>query len=238
MSLTYATYTAELASLCQFQQTDPFFQQQLSSCIDYATDRINREVNLLNTVTQNSTLQTVPGTRVLNFSAINFNVLMNVNIVTPAGQTNPDISSAVRSPCTICDQSWLNLVYNSAAIQGTPNYFAMLDNQTVLFGPCPDAVYNVEFAGTQYPTPLSLANPTNFVSTYLPDLFLAASMVFMAGAMKNFGAQSDNPAQGATWETQYEKLMTSAQIEDARRKFMSQGWISTNNPMPQNPPRT
>jgi hypothetical protein len=227
-----------MASLCQFQQTDPFFVQQLPSAIQEATNRIDRELNLLNTVVSNSSLQTTVGTQALGFGSLNINVLVNVNIITPAGQTNPNATTATRSPCVICNQSWLNMVYGSAAVQATPAYFSMFDNQTILLGPAPDQVYNVELIGTQYPIPISVTVATNFVSLHLWDLFIAASMVFMAGAMKNFGAIADNPAQGTTWETHYETLKSSALIEDARRKFMSQGWISSQLPMQQNPPRT
>ena len=40
MSLTYTTFTTELALLAEFQQTDPSFVSNLPSCIDYATDHV------------------------------------------------------------------------------------------------------------------------------------------------------------------------------------------------------
>lgn len=235
MSLNYAQYVAEMASLCQFNPSDPFFVQQLPSAIDYATDRINRELNLLTTVAANSSLALTAGTRTLNFSAANINVLTDVNIITPAGQTNPELGA--RNPVTICDKSYLNAVYNSTAIEGVPINFALLDQQTLLFGPFPDANYTVELYGTVWSTPLSASNTTTWISTYIPDVFIAASMVFMSGAQKNFAAISDDPQSAMTWEQQYGKLRDSASVEDARRKFMSSGWTSAL-PSPINPPRT
>jgi hypothetical protein len=34
---------------------------------------------------------------------------------------------------------------------------------------------------------------TTILSLYVPDLFVAAAMIFMAGYQKDFGSQSDDP---------------------------------------------
>src|ERR1700738_4686411 len=98
MSLTYASYVTELALLAQFPQADPNFVSNLPSCIDYATDRITRELNLINTMTSNSTLALETGTRILSLASLNpiFNVLMDVNVLVPFGQTNPDLCQRVQ----------------------------------------------------------------------------------------------------------------------------------------------
>jgi hypothetical protein len=80
--------------------------------------------------------------------------------------------------------------------------------------------------GTTRPTPLSAANPVTFLSANLPDLLLAASMVFMAGYEKSFGAQSDDPQLAQSWETQYGKLFASANTEEARKRFAGSAWSS------------
>lgn len=235
MSLSYSSYFYTMSQLTQFNVGDPFFIKELPNAIDYATYRINRELNLLTTVVSNSTLALTASTRSLGFTTANINVLSEVNIITPAGQTNPELGT--RNPCTVCDKSYLNMVYNSTANAARPLNFALQDNVTLLFGPFPDQNYTVELLGTVWPQVLSSAQTTTWISTYLPDLFIAASMVFFAGAQKNFSAISDDPQAGTTWESQYAKLRDSASVEDARRRFMSTGWTSAL-PSPTNPPRT
>jgi hypothetical protein len=235
MSLTYSTYVAELALLTQFNATDPNFTANLQPALDYAQGRIDRELNLLNTVASNSSLVLTAGSRQLNFSTANINVLETVNLIMPAGTTNPELGA--RSPLTIASLDYLNAIYGSAGVLAPPQNFAMFTDSLLLLGPWPDAAYTVELVGSMRPLTLSAGNPTTWVSTNLPDLLLAASMVWMAGFMKNFGAQADDPKIAMSWETQFTSLRDSAMVEDARRKFKSSGWTSELS-TPLNPPRT
>lgn len=228
MSLTYATNLTQLALLGQFPANDPNFLSNLPSCIDYATDRITRELNLLNTVTANSTLQLSTGTRVLNIGTLNpvFNVVTDINVLTPAGASSPD--TAARVPLTIQSRAFMNQVYGTsptqAGVRGVPEYFTMVTDQIIQVGPYPDAAYFIEIIGTARPVPISDSNETSWMTTYLPDLFLAAEMVQLSGYMRNFGAMSDNPQQAVAWEQQYTALRDSAAVEDAMRKYAATGY--------------
>jgi hypothetical protein len=102
----------------------------------------------------------------------------------------------------------------------------MVTDQTIMVGPYPDKAYNLELIGTVRPTPISATNPTNWISLYLPDLLLAASMIQMSGMKMNFGAQADDPKLAMSWEQQYTTLRDSAGVEDAMRKYASTGWNS------------
>lgn len=229
-ALTYSTFVAELANLTEFQPTDPDFLANLPSAINYAEDRINRELNLLSTMTSNNSLVLTPNDRTLDISSLNINVLSQVNIVSAPGDV-------IFSTCTPVTKSFLDAVYDSAASAGLPSNFAMLTDKVILFGPFPDGDYRVEVTGTIWVPPLSQSNNTTWISTYLPDLMLAASMIWMAGFMRNFGSQADDPQMAMSWETQYGKLRDSASVEDARRRFASAGWTS-QMPTPVTPPRT
>lgn len=233
--LTYSTYLSEMLVLCQFNADDPNFTTNLPNAITYAEDRINRELNLLSTVVSNSSLALTPGSRRLDFTTAAINVLQDVNVITPAGTTNPDLGT--RNPATVVDKAYLNTVYSGPTNLGLPVNFALQDDHTLLFGPFPDAAYTVELIGTMRPVSLSADNPTTWIATNLPDLFIAASMIWMSGFMRNFGSQSDNPQQAVSWETQYVTLRDSAAVEDARRKFQATGWNS-ELPNAYNPPRT
>ena len=102
----------------------------------------------------------------------------------------------------------------------------MITDQTIIVGPWPDQAYTLEVIGTIRPTPLSVTNTSTYLTTYLPDLWVAATMIFMMGYERDFGAQSDNPASAVSWEGQYEKLFASANVEEFRKKYQSGAWSS------------
>lgn len=241
MALDYDQFVVELALLSQFDPADPNFLSNLPSCIDYATDRITRELNLLSTITSNSTLSCAPGTRIVNLTSLNppVNTIQDINIITPAGVADADLGTRVQ--LTIQSRAFMNAVYGTSptagGVIGVPQYFAMVTDQIIQVAPYPDAAYNLEIVATVRPTPLSPTNETNWISTYLPDLFLAAAMIQIAGFQKNFGAQADDPKDAISWESQYGLLRDSASVEDAMRKFYSTGWTS-QLPSQLTPPRT
>ena len=231
MSYTYTTFAAELALLSQFNASDPNFLANLPTAIEYATNRITRELNLLNTITSNSTLQCATGTRIVSLASLSpvFNVLMDINLLTPSTATTPD--TAARIPLTIQSRAFLNAVYGTSptvtgGVTGPPQYFAMVTDQSIQVAPYPDADYFLEIIGTVRPSPLSPSVATNWIGTYLGDLYMAAAMIQVSGFVKNFGAQADDPKMAQSWETQFVTLRDSAATEDAMRKYQSTGWSS------------
>lgn len=119
-----------------------------------------------------------------------------------------------------------------------PALWAQVDQKTILLGPAPDQGYVVTCFGTQRPTPLSSTNPVTILTQFLPDLFLAATMIFFTGYQRDFGAQSDDPKMAQSWESQYQALMKSAAVEEARKKWQGPGW-SSRLPSPiASPPQT
>ena len=102
----------------------------------------------------------------------------------------------------------------------------MIDPTTIVFGPSPNASYYVEVIGTIRPEALSVTNTTTAITTYIPDVFMAASMVFASGYMRNFGSQADDPKMAQSWEAQYQTLKASTSAEQARQRFESWGWSS------------
>jgi hypothetical protein len=121
-----------------------------------------------------------------------------------------------------------------------PTYFAMTTQTSLIVGPWPDALYQAEVVGTIHPASLSPTNTTTILTQYLPDLFLAASMVFGAAYLQNYGAAQavDNPGMGITWESHYQALKQSAAVEEARKKFNAEGWSSKQPSQIATPPRT
>jgi len=241
MPLTYSTYVQQMANLMAVSSTeyptDYSFQTFLPGCIDYAEDRIYRETDLLSTRVSDLTATFTANTRSFTLPVPTqgaFLVIEEMNAITPVGAT----SSGTRVPLQISSRPFIDMAYPSDYTgTGVPQYFAPLSNTVVNIAPVPDQAYAVEVIGTIQPTPLSSTNTTTFLTNYLPDLFIAASMVFASGYMRNFGAQADNPQMAASWEGQYKTLVASAGMQELRKKYSSQGW---QNQMPNpiaTPPR-
>jgi hypothetical protein len=225
MSLTYATWVTTIANLAVMDPTDTDFVQILPSVIDYAEGRLYRELDLLNTVTRDTGLLSTT-TRTFNLPSNigRFVVPNGINVITPSSTAVPD--NGTRNPLVPVSRDYLDLVWPSSTGTGLPTCFAMITDQMVIVGPMSDATYTAEVIGTIRPTPLSASNTTTYLTLYLPDLFVAASMIFVSGWQKNFGQQADNPQMAMSWEGQYDKLIGSANVEEQRKRFASGGWAS------------
>jgi len=220
MSYTYDSFRAALVVEMVTDAGDVNFVAILPTIIDYAEQRIYRELDLLSTVHRDGTGSLTPSDRNFTFPQ-HFVTSQQINVITPAA-TAPE--SGTRNPLTPVTKEFLDNVWPSASGAGIPTYFAMDTDQTIIVGPWPAAAYRVEVIGTVRPVPLSEANPTTFLSLYLPDLFLAAAMVAASGYMRNFGSQADDPKMAVSWESQYQALKASADVENMRAKYAGPSW--------------
>lgn len=239
MSLTYAQYKTSIANLMVVPETNTEFLAMFPNMIDYAEQREYRELDLLNTMTTDTSGFLTANTRnfALPTSFGRFVVVNNINVITPTGAV---AANGTRSPLTPTSRDYLDFTWPSntaSSSSAVPTYFAMQDDQNVIVGEAPGMNYNVEVKGTIRPTPLSSSNTTTYLSLYLPDLFIASSMIFGSGYMRNFGSQSDDSAMATSWEAQRTKLFASANVEELRKKFQSGGWTSQQPSQIATPPR-
>ena len=202
--------------------SDPNFNIYVPRAIDYAEQRIYRELDLLNTrVTDNSASLTPNYRRFsLPVSQGTIVVLEELNVFYPPGN---------RVQLTPVAREFLDISWPSDTPPSTPSvpaYFCMVDQGTVLVGPPPSSNFQMETVGTVRPLPLSATNTTTLLTQYLPDVFLAASMIAWTGYQRDYGAQSDDPQQAQSWENQYEMLIKSAGVEELRKKWQGPGWSS------------
>ena len=229
--MTYSTYQTALSTLTAIPTTNADFIAILPNVIDYSEQRIYRELDLLTEDVRDSSAATLTNNRnfTLPTSIGTFQVISGINIITPASTT---AEQGTRNPCTPVSRDVLDLIYPSSTGATLPTMFSYLSQSLVagqtniLLGPWPDASYTVEVIGKIIPAPLSATNTTTFLSLYLPDLLLAASMVFMSGYLKNFGAQADDARQAQSWEGQYQLLKASADVWESRKKFAGASWTS------------
>lgn len=230
MTLDYTTYVSQLANLMAQTSTDANFQTFLPGCIDYAEQRIYRELDMLNSVVvDNGSFQA--NTR-------NFTLPTNIGTFIVVEAISAIDSNNTRFPLTQVTRDFLDAVYpNQTLATGTPKFFSPISDTTFIVGPAPDQNYTAEVTGTQRPNPLSATNTTTLLTTYCPDLFIAASMVFATGYQRDFGAQSDDPKMGQSWEQQYQMLMASAKDEQYRAKSEGNAWQPFSTPSAVTPPR-
>jgi hypothetical protein len=221
---SYTTYVTQLATLAVVDPTDVNFQQNLPSAIDSAELTIMQDLDLLSTVSPLTGFTLTANLRSFTFPITQFITLQDVNVITPAGTTNPDLGT--RNPCFPTSKEELDFSYPSVAGATVPSRFAMVSQNQISFGPWPDQAYSLELVGTVRPASLSAANPNTFIATYLPDLFMAASMIYIAGYQRDFGRQSDDPQMAVSWQSFYDRRKGSAMNEEVRKKFWSNGWTS------------
>jgi hypothetical protein len=221
--LTYATYKSSLATLSVVPDTDPNWLAILPSTIDYAELRIYRDLDLLSTVSSSIFPATAQKSKV-TLPAGTFVTIQNINVLTPPGTIDPD--NGVRNPLLPVSKEYIQYAWPSVTNASVPQYFAMLDERSFFLGPWPDLTYQLEVVGTVRPPTLSETNTVTFISQYLPDLFLMASMIFISGYQRNFGRQSDDPQMAQSYESQYQALLRGATVEEYRKKFAASGWSS------------
>ena len=238
MSYNYNTTLVSFANNLVISTTDVNFQTMFPNAIDDAEQRLYRDLDLLNTVVNDSSSQFVTGTRTFVLPSSNgiFEVINEFYAITPVGTSSPD--AGTRNPLIPASRAYLDNAFPSATASGVPKYFAMTTQTSVIVGPWPDQQYQAEVSGTIRPAPMSLGNPTTLLSQYFPDLWMAGLMIFGAAYQQNFGASSDNPQMAQSWENHYQTIIKSAQVEEARKKFTSEGWSSRVPAALATPPRT
>ena len=221
--MNYTGYIEAMCKLLTVPPTDSRFLGIVPSMIAYAEGRLYREGDFLTTVTRDYSTQATPGLRTLNLPTNpHFITVQQVNVVTPPATTNPDLGT--RNPLTLTTKEYLDNVWNSASGASVPTHVGTITDQTFIVGPWPDQAYTIEYIGTIRPAPLSSTNPTTFLTTYLPDIFIAASMIFGTGYQRDFGAQSDDPQAAQSWEQQYMKLFASSNFEEMRKRWAGGAW--------------
>lgn len=246
--LTYSEYVTQIATMAVVAENDPAFVTILPSMVTYAENRMYRDIDFMFTSTSLHGLSFVltPGNRNLSFDinlSLNsdaatgtFVVSEQINLLTDASgnaatTTNPD--ACVRVPLLPTTKEFLDAVYGSSltANLGKPEYFVPFNETLFFVGPVPDQAYPVEVVGTYRPNSLSSTNTSTFISLYLPDVFIMASMIYISAYQRNFGRANDDPQMAVTYESQYQALLKSAMVEEARKKFDAAGW-SSQSPSP------
>lgn len=244
--LTYTTYKTQIAQMAVVAEDDPNFLAILPMMLNYAELRICRDLDLMFTSVSlhGAGYALTVGNRNLSFSqnlsnGTSFVVGEQINLILNA-TTPTDPDTGTRVPLMPTTKEFLDAVYGSAltANRGQPKYFAPFNETLFFVGPVPSQSYYVEVVGTIRPASLDtrpVPNPDNllpdplnqtFISEYLPDLLVMASMIYISAYQRNFGKESDDPQMAQSYENQYQLLLKSAVVEEARKKFDAAAWSS------------
>lgn len=237
MTLTYASFVSSLANMLVVQADNAEYLQAIPNVIDDAEQRIYRELDLLATIVRDTSANFTSSSRNFTFPQ-HMIVSEAINFFTPVGSTTN------RNQLIPVSREFMDAVFpDEAPVQVAagvflpPRYYAMITDQQVIVGPAPAQAYTVELIGTIRPTPLSVSNPTTYLTLYLPDLFLAEALIFGYGYMKDYGAQTDDPKSSASWNAHYNDLWQSAFQEENRKKYASSAWTSKQPSPAATPPR-
>lgn len=241
MSLNYTTLVASLNNLLQ-ETGSADFTAIIPNIIDDAEQRIYRELNFLTQRLEDTSITTTSGTRALSMSAtaLPCMVVEQVALFTPAG-AGPSSGTRVQyqGPVSL---DFINMVWPAQSATAAPSlystaYWAMYNDNTLVLAPTPDASYITGVTGVFRPLPMSASNPTTYLGTTYPDLYLSACMVFGAAYQRDFGLSSEDPEKAVSWESHYQTEKQSALEEEARRRGESTGWTPMKQYIAQ-PPRT
>lgn len=172
----------------------------------------------------NTSRTTVSGNRSVTIP-VNYLTIEQVALLCPAGSTT---SNGVRVNLSRVSPEFINAMFSDPSYLAPPiygqSYYAMFNSADILIGPTPDGAYLCEFYGVVTQTPLSNTNTDTYLTSYFPDVFLAAAMVFTSGYQKNFSAAgADNPPQAISWSSHYDALKKGAAFQSARQRFLAAG---------------
>lgn len=201
----------------------PNFSAFLPRIIEYGEGRIYREITPLATRSSEASAVTFPDLRTLQLNAFTPEpvVVEGLALIIPAGNTPRQGTRVPYEQVSIdfIDQTWpIEATLKAPDPTSSEQYWALLDNQTIILAPTPDAQYTAEATGIFRPTPLSAANPSTYLTAFYPDVFVAACMISVAGFQRNYGAKADDPQQAVSWEEVYQSLKASAVEEEQRRR--------------------
>lgn len=234
MTMNYSQLQNYLYDLLQTDSSDANFATILPAIIQDAEGRIYRELDFLHTRTENATTSFTANNRNLTIPATIL-IVQNASVVTPAATTPTNGTRNTLEPASL---DFINFTWPQQLVgQTVPQYFAMLDDATMIVAPTPDAAYVCEIDGIFKPAAISSTNTSTYLGDKYPDLFLAACMVFASGYQRDFGAMVDDPKLAITWEGHYQTLKGSSLEETQRQKSSSTGW-TPYSPTMANPQRS
>lgn len=237
--------TQETAGVYGF--VDAPLQNVLPQILSYAEGRIQRDIDALQARSSN-TYALTPGVNLFSIPVNDFLVVETFEI------TQVSNGSVVNSwPLLPVSREFIQNCYGGLFKAGNPKYFAMYGDTfgdgantsvNVLLGPPPNQAFPVRVTGVirmpslyQYAVAGPADTSYTYISQWLPDLLLMASMIFISAYQRNFSATADSKDMPVNYEQQYRTLLAGAIGEENRKKQMGSGWSGYSTPATATPTR-
>ena len=219
---------------------DAPLQTALPQALNYAELRIQRDVDFLQARSSNNYALTA-GNNLFAIPINDFLILETLEILQESGST------VVNScPLTPVSREFIQNCYGGQSQAGTPKWFAMYGDTfgdgantdiNVLLGPPPNYAFPVRVTGVirlpslaQYATAGPADTSYTYISEFLPDMLMMASMIYVSAFQRQFSSTSDQPEMAQSYEKQYQALRLGAISEENRKKFQGSGWSSYSTP--------
>lgn len=241
-ALTYNGLVTQVCLLAPYQyETDsgvvtpsnqPEFTALIPMMLNYAEQRIQRDLELLNVQIMRGPYTLTQGNNQLNVPPSDILVIQDV-LVNIGGTPTP------MHPVS---KAYMLTVWPATSTPAPPKVFALQGGDAatqgntstvVLLGPPPDAPYQVNVIGearvptlAQYADSTHAGSSTTFISTWLPDLLVMACMIYVSAYQRDFGRQSDDPQMAQSYEQQYQTLLDGANKQEFQRRFEADAWSS------------
>lgn len=229
------------------QFVDAPLQAVAGQMLNYAELRIQRDIDALQARSATTYALTVANS-ILSIPVNDFLVVETLEI---AQVSNGVIVNS--TPLVPVSKEFIQNCYFGAFSTGYPKYYAMYGsnfgdgantNVNVLIGPPPNFAYPVIVTGVirmpslfQFATPGSADTSYTYISQWLPDLLLQASMIFISAFQRNFSANSDSKDMPVNYEQQYRTLLAGAIAEENRKKGLGSGYSAYSTPATATPTR-
>lgn len=193
--------------------------------IEYATNRICRDMILLAQRKSDSTLTFSSGSRTLDLSTLSPACLVveGVAAITPVGRQPAAGTRWQFDPVSLDTIDFIWPTEATTADPGTVDQrgWCLKDDHTVVVEPTPDAAYVAEITGIFALPYINVTSPTSdYITNTYPELFLAAGMIWWSGYERDYGSQAEDPKLAQSWEQQYGLLLKPAKDEENRRRLL------------------
>jgi hypothetical protein len=237
--------TQEISGLYSF--IDAPMQTALPQALNFAELRIQRDIDFLNARSSNTYALTAGQSTM----SIPINDFLTVETLEITQNNGAQVINS--SPLTPVSREFIQNCYSGLAQSGQPRFFAMAGdtfgdgantNINVLLGPPPNYAYPVRVNGVirlpslaQFVTAGVADTAYTYISEFLPDMLMMASMIYISAFQRNFSATSDSADMGQSYEKQYQALRLGAISEENRKKFMGSSWSSYSAPVSATPTR-
>jgi len=237
--------TSETSGVWSFIDTP--LQTVLPQALNYAELRIQRDIDFLNARASNTYTLTA-GSNLLSIPINDFLIVETLEVTQNNG------AQVVNStPLTPVSREFIQNCYSGLGQAGQPKFFAMAGdtfgdgantNINVLLGPPPNYAYPVRVNGVirlpslaQYASAGPADTAYTYISQFLPDMLMMASMIYISAFQRQFSATSDDPNMGASYEKQYQALRLGAISEENRKKFLGSAFSPYSTPVSATPTR-